>query len=256
MRYGIVFMACVLSACAEGGKSEPSDGASAFVYREIQTKGFKLASWQKLADGNRPVKIYIEGDGRAFDANGFPTLDPTPGKEFFRKIAFSDPSANVAYLARPCQFVADEACGASDWTVGRFSEKAVASTAEAVLRIADGREVILVGYSGGAQMAGIVAVLYPEIKVKKMITLAGNLDVRGWTGIHRLNPLTESLDLRNERKTYLSIPQIHYVGTKDGIVPPELTVAFVGGKWPVIDVRGAGHDRGFESVYPLIWAEE
>ncbi|MBR2299926.1 MAG: hypothetical protein IJ870_05075 [Alphaproteobacteria bacterium] len=68
---------------------------------------FKIASWQKITDKNAPYKIYIEGDGFAFNAHGSPTTNPTPKNTFLRQIAFNDPSKNVVYLARPCQYVND-----------------------------------------------------------------------------------------------------------------------------------------------------
>ena len=41
-----------------------------FTYREIQTDIYKLASWQKITDSKAPVRIYIEGDGHAFNHLG------------------------------------------------------------------------------------------------------------------------------------------------------------------------------------------
>jgi hypothetical protein len=40
--------------------------------------------------------------------------------------------------------------------------------------------------------------------------------------------LTESLDLNNYKKEYLKIPQVHYVGEKDKVIPSFLTEDFVG----------------------------
>ncbi len=49
-----------------------------FTYKEIETKDFKLASWQKISNPQGVYKIYIEGDGYAFNAYGKPTQNPTP----------------------------------------------------------------------------------------------------------------------------------------------------------------------------------
>ena len=96
-----------------------------FAYKPMQTNQYLLASWQKITDSSSSIRIYLEGDGKAFDYRGLPTQNPTPKNKFLRNMAFSDPHANVVYLARPCQFVQDSHCKVEDWTVGRFSEQIV-----------------------------------------------------------------------------------------------------------------------------------
>ena len=49
-----------------------------FMYKEIETDSYKLASWQKITDIKSPIRIYIEGDGYAFNHLGYPTTNPTP----------------------------------------------------------------------------------------------------------------------------------------------------------------------------------
>lgn len=34
-----------------------------FVYKEIETRDFTIATWQKVTNSAVPYKIYIEGDG-------------------------------------------------------------------------------------------------------------------------------------------------------------------------------------------------
>ena len=70
-----------------------------FLYKEIKTSTFVLASWQKITDKNAKYKIYIEGDGASFDAYGLPTSNPTPKGKLLREIAFADKSPNVIYLS-------------------------------------------------------------------------------------------------------------------------------------------------------------
>ncbi|MDD7312777.1 MAG: alpha/beta hydrolase, partial [bacterium] len=64
-----------------------------------------MASWQKITHPTAPYKIYIEGDGHAFNAHGQPTGNPTPKGTLVRELAFGDNHENVIYLARPCQYV-------------------------------------------------------------------------------------------------------------------------------------------------------
>ena len=65
----IVLFFVFLAGCSS--ISIPKD----FMYKEINTDIFTLASWQKISNNNEPVKIYIEGDGASFDAYGRPTKD-------------------------------------------------------------------------------------------------------------------------------------------------------------------------------------
>jgi pimeloyl-ACP methyl ester carboxylesterase len=217
-----------------------------FIERDVNS----LRTYQKITDSKAVVKIYIEGDGYSFDGWGQPTSDPTPHSRFMRDLAFNDPSANVVYLARPCQYIRNPGCGQSNWTTARFSKKNVDSSADAIKKIVGTRDVILIGFSGGAQIAGLVAVLHPEIKVKKLITIAGNLDHPEWTRLKKLPPLKDSLDLNNYKQKYLKIPQIHYVGERDEIVPYRITMQFAGN---VVIVPNADHIKGFERIFPSIW---
>ena len=98
------FASLLLAGCASFSAPE------SFRYREIDTEFFRLASWQKLTDVSKPLRVYIEGDGYAFNAHGRPSSNPTPRETDFRALAFGDPHANVVYLARPCQYVEDSRC--------------------------------------------------------------------------------------------------------------------------------------------------
>lgn len=225
-----------------------------FTYKEIQTEKFTLASWQKITDANAPVKIYIEGDGASFNGLGRPTSDPTPRGTLLREIAFGDNSPNVVYLARPCQFVHDSQCLQKYWTTARFSKEVIDSEKFAVLGVAQENEVILIGFSGGAQVAGLIAVTTPELHIKKMITIAGNLDHKAWTEYHHVMPLQDSLNLADYKEAYLALPQEHFVGNKDTVMPPVLVEDFAGDE-NVREVPSAEHDKGWERIYPLIQME-
>lgn len=273
MKYFIgILIGLFLGACQMA--KTPAD----FTYDEIQTSHFKLAVWRKITDTNAPYKIYIEGDGHAFNRYGMPTADPTPRGDFWRQAAFKDASANVIYLARPCQYLTDDTCTQTDWTTGRFSKQTLDSIHQAIYKLAGKRPVILIGFSGGAQIAGLTAAMYPDLSVKKIITVAGNLDHAQWTHAKNLMPLSHSLDLNDYRDVFLKFPQIHYVGGKDKIIPPVLTQNFIcrnntpsqnftQGKNAVIPkidcanatvilVPDASHQKNWDTVLPLIWAEQ
>ena len=205
-----------------------------FVYKEVETRDFILASWQKVTNPAAPYKIYIEGDGYAFNARGKATQDPTPRGTLVRELAFGDKR---------------------HWTTARFAPEVINAEYEAIKNIVGNNPVILVGFSGGAQIAGLAATAKPGLNVKKIITIAGNLDHLAWTQYHNLPPLNESMNLENYRKQFAKIPQIHYVGSKDEVTPPILAREFVGKDDLIIEVSGASHNEGWGKIYNKVWSE-
>lgn len=227
-----------------------------FVYKEIETRDFTLASWQKVTNPAAPYKIYIEGDGYAFNAHGRATQDPTPHSTLVRELAFGDNSPNVIYLARPCQYIKSPICSQRHWTTARFAPEVINAEYATVKQIAGDNPVILIGFSGGAQVAGLITSAKPGLNIKKIITIAGNLDHLAWTQYHNLPPLNESMNLESYRKQFVKIPQIHYVGSDDEVIPPVLVREFVGNNDLVVMVDGASHNEGWEEIYNKVWNEK
>lgn len=223
-----------------------------FAYTEIETSDFDFATWQKISAKSAPHKVYIEGDGFAFNAHGQPTSDPTPRNTLVRELAFGDTHPNVIYMARACQFVQHKQCAQKYWTTARFAPEVITAQADALKQIVGSAPVTLVGFSGGAQVAALIAVLHPEIKVRQIITVAGNLDHPAWTKLHNVPPLSESLDLNDYRIAFAKLMQTHYVGTDDAVMPPALTRAFVADISSIVEVKGASHNSGWTAVIPEI----
>ena len=225
-------------------------------FEQINAGGYTLFSTYRIEQPGAPLKVYIEGDGHAFDAHGMPTNDPTPTNTFMRSLAAADTSPNVVYLARPCQYIFSRACTQKDWTTGRFAPALIQSMDTAVgalMRKARTQQVILIGYSGGAMMAAQIAAAHPA-SIKKLITIAGVLNHTQWTGYHGDAPLVDSVDL-SITPAFLTIPQIHYVGGKDPVVPAALTQNLLPSSVLVV-VKKATHDSGFDSIYEDIWSEQ
>lgn len=208
-----------------------------FEYKPINTDKFTLATWQKISNSNQPVHIYVEGDGHAFYTNGMPTANPTPRDSFVRDLATRDSSDNVAYIARPCQFIMGSNCDVSDWTNARFSKQVIDSLGNTIKQIANGRPVVLIGYSGGALATGLVIKQNTNINIKKWITIAGVLNHHDWTAYFGDAALDKSLDL----KKLPNVPQVHYVGDKDTVVPIELSKKWIA-PYEMIVIYGATHN--------------
>ena len=201
------------------------------------SKLYSVATIQKITDKTAPVHIYIEGDGRAFNGRGRATSNPTPHSHFMRDLATADNSPNVVYIARPCQFVMDDKCNTTDWTDGRFSQTMVDSVAVAIKTIAKTRPVILVGYSGGAMISGLVIQNHTDINAIQWITVAGVLNHSDWTKHFGDTPLTYSLNLN----TLPHISQVHYVAEHDKIVPNTLSKRWIGNNKMIV-IPNATHD--------------
>ena len=226
-----------------------------FQFQTVMAPPYVLASWYRISELGAPIRIYIEGDGHSFDAYNRPTANPTPKSTFLREIAANDPNPNVAYLGRPCQYLQTNTCTQDDWTCGRFSPQIVNSMEQSVLQLAkkgQTQNIILIGYSGGAQIAGLVGVKHPKM-MNRIITIAGVLDQEAWTAYHQDTPLNKSLNLRNYKEIFDQIPQTHFIGKKDRVVPNHLTENFVQDKNTIITLEKADHQKGYDSVLKQIY---
>lgn len=205
---------------------------------------YSVATIQKITDKESPIHVYIEGDGHSFNANGRATNNPTPRSRFMRRMAATDNSPNVAYIARPCQFIMDAKCHETDWTDGRFSIAMVDSIATAIKTIAGNRPVILVGYSGGAMISGLIIQNHSEINVKQWITIAGVLNHADWTQYFDDTPLTLSLNMN----TLPHIPQVHYIAEHDKTVPNILSKKWIGDKKIIVIPNATHNDLHIEKL--------
>lgn len=206
---------CFLVAGCSGNWIVP-DG---FQYVPIKTDNYEIATWQKINNvKNDTLHVYIEGDGHAFDAYGRPTNDPTPRGTLVRDLAAADNFENVVYIARPCQFIMDENCSQTDWTDGRFSQKIIDAESAVIKQIAKNKHIVLIGYSGGAMVSGLIIKQNPKMKVDKWITIAGVLNHKKWTQYFGDEPLNKSIDM----DALPNVPQIHFVGGRDSVVPYDL----------------------------------
>ena len=180
---------------------------------------------------NKVLTVYIEGDGLAWRTRSRASDNPTPGKPIGLEMAMRHPAGAVAYLARPCQNVAEPdwpGCQQSYWTDRRYSTEVVRASSEALtmLKARYGAErLILVGYSGGAAVAALVAARRQD--VARVVTVAGNLDIHAWTTRHRIQPLSGSLNPADEWDRLQGISQLHFVGGKDPVISPELVSAYI-----------------------------
>ncbi|MCQ4289533.1 alpha/beta hydrolase [Pseudomonas stutzeri] len=194
----------------------------------ISTRPFPLAlSTPPKPIATSRIRLYIEGDGHAWATRSQPSLDPTPRNLLVAGLAFDDPTPSL-YLARPCQFVMAAGCRPDLWTNRRFSDEVVISLEHALDQIKlryGNRDYELIGYSGGAALAMLLAARRDDIA--QIQTLAGNLSPNRWVQLHQLSPLSGSLNPDDHRAALARIPQRHLAGGKDKVVPPLLLRSYV-----------------------------
>jgi predicted esterase len=194
-----------------------------FIKERVPAGVFTLTAFSRLEHPGQPLVVYIEGDGRAWLSKTRLSDDPTPFHPMTLELASMDPSANVVYLGRPCQYdnaAFQQPCGPEYWSNKRFSEEVIASMNEAVdhfIKKANASQVHLVGYSGGGAVAVLVTVRRQD--VVSLRTIAGNLDPETVNRYNKADPLTGSLDPLTVAEKISQIPQRHFTGSRDTVVP-------------------------------------
>ena len=194
--------------------------------RDIATQMFQLASWRKLNDPNSPINIYIEGDGLAWISRTTPSNNPTPIRAIALELAAKDPAPNIVYLARPCQYTSFTApnnnCAKEYWTDKRFSKNIIASYQDAFNQLAkiNKNGFNLIGFSGGANIAGLLAAKRNDIL--SLRTVAGNIDNDFFTKFHHVSHMPLSLNMADYATQLSHIPQYHFIAEKDNVVPIDI----------------------------------
>lgn len=224
----------VTTGCAMLDRNAHADAlaAPAGLTRElITTDGFVLTAYARISRPDEPLDVYIEGDGLAWISRSEPSLDPTPREATGLALAAADPAPNVVYLARPCQFTPmalNPRCGTPYWTGKRFAPEVVVSMNQAVSQFAaraPAQRVNLVGYSGGAALAVLIAARRDDIA--SIRTVAGNLDDEFINRLHQVSPMPESENPTDSANRIARIPQVHFSGAADTVVPPVVAQRFV-----------------------------
>ncbi|WP_408458556.1 alpha/beta hydrolase family protein [Paraburkholderia fungorum] len=229
-----VCLALWLAGCATLDPNAHADALAntAGLRREaVRTDRFVLTAFTRITRPDRPLAVYIEGDGLAWLSRSQPSLDPTPHEATGLGLAAADPQPNVAYLARPCQFTpmaANPDCGIPYWTGKRFAPEVVHSLDQALDRFAarvPGQRIDLVGYSGGGALAVLIAARRSDIGTIR--TVAGNLDTAFVNRLHDVSPMPDSANPIDVAARVAAIPQIHFSGSADTVVPPAVAQRFV-----------------------------
>lgn len=229
---------------------------------EILNAGsFDLLAYRRSEDRAPLAIIYIEGDGLGYISKSRPSKDPTPIDPVMLRLAASDKRPGVAYLARPCQYTGGENarnCQSDLWTLGRFSEDVVAATSHAIDQLmaqSGSSRLALVGYSGGGDIAVLVAARRPD--VDWVITVASPLDIDAFTQYHKVAAMQGSLNPTLYAASLTNIPQTHYVGEADKIVPAAILRSYLSalpetGCAKLAIENDVDHHQGWLDIWPRL----
>lgn len=212
-KYILLFLTGLSVAGCMANKPETPIG---FTEKTIETEYFSFAVWEKNVIPEKPLRIYIEGDG-----------NPTPRRAIGLELAERDPSQNVIYVSRPCQYIYSKECSnPAIWKEERFHEEIIDEMKDLIEYLAikyKTPSLELIGYDGGGTMALLLAT---KIPVARVITIGGILDTASYTAEHDKTPINglNPIDLKDDLS---QIEQIHYVGGRDSQTTRRMAERFV-----------------------------
>jgi pimeloyl-ACP methyl ester carboxylesterase len=231
-------------------KNVMKSGPFGFEAEDFSAPPFHLAGLLKVAEPGEDLVVYVEGDGRGV-SRGRVNADPTPHEAMTLELALQDPAPRILYLARIGQYMPAYATPTNKmyWSSGRFAPAAVAAANEAInqAKLKSGAAgVHLIGFSGGGGLAVLLAESRSD--VKSLVTVAGLLDTEWWVKSKNYKPMNQSWNPADKAEDIREIPQIHFYGTDDSLITPEMSQVFASrasfAKLSRVAIS-AGHDKGW-----------
>lgn len=226
----------------------------------VRTDICAITVFHNFTRPNAPLTVYIEGDGAAWRSRRELSEDPTPRHPLVLSLASMDPSENVAYIARPGQLTLSGKpdCDPAYWSGKRFSMEVISamnSTIDNLKSESRSKEIDLIGYSGGAAIAVIIAAQRND--VVSLRTIAGNLDPKAVDMHHSVTLSGEFPDPMDYAAKISHLPQRHFAAADDRVIPFFVTRSFAKkagdeeGKSITI-VKGTTHFSGWQKVWPSL----
>lgn len=236
---GLALLAVLLQACAATGTPELRTAeamalATAYGWhaRTLPGPDFDIVAFVPHGLGAaRQLTVYIEGDGLAWVDRHTPSFAPTPADPLALRLAMADLSGQAVYLARPCQYTQGASfknCHPRYWGSHRFAPQVIRAMDHALHQLqrdTGASELVLVGYSGGAAVAALLAAQRSDVVA--WVSVAGTLDTDAWTRGQRVAPLSGSLNPMAVAAQLRSMPQWHFAGDRDEVVPPTVLQGFL-----------------------------
>ena len=251
----------LLGGCAARNLAPPLHGAAERGFLRVVLEGnpFTFAGQLKkpIADVDELV-VYLEGDGHVKTRSGGISRDPTPRFPVGWLLARQDPAPAVLYLGRVGQHNSDFARPEyrEYWAEKRFAPEVAYGMGLALdqaKKQTGATRLHLVGFSGGGAIAVLLAGQRQD--VDSLVTVAGLLDHAFWTGRNGYQPLTGSLNPADVAGKVNALPQVHFFGTHDALIPAEISKRF----FDLAAFENAsrvsvpsGHNKGWEKAWPAL----
>lgn len=268
LKFIILFSVLVFAGCGTDGIEKRLDTAGdlgksfSLIQNNIEASPFILTSYERVTERGQVATLYIEGDGLAWTGRSTPSLNPTPINPLALRLAAADVSANVFYLARPCQYskmiTPNTPCPQKYWTDSRFAPEVIEAMNAALDNMKVRHNITgfnLVGFSGGGAVA--VLLIARRDDVVSLRTVAGNLNHELLHRIHNVSQLSGSLNPMNVAEKINKIPQHHFIGGDDKVVPPAIAKSFVNASGDpqcihLTIVPNATHEKGWLEHWPTL----
>jgi len=220
----------------------------------FKTSTFDIFTYKNFSTCKDVMSIYIEGDGLAWITSSRISSDPTPLNPISLKLMVKDDSTCKIYLARPCQYTNNSTCKEKYWTSHRFSKEVLQSYIEVLNKLKKEYKIDgfkLYGYSGGGAIATLLSAHRND--VKKLVTIAGNLDIAYWAKKHYITPLKGSLNPADFTEELTKVKQLHLIGKNDKIVDKSIYASYVR---DFKDTSNIEHKLYKNFTHSCCWAKE
>ncbi|MEN8207337.1 MAG: alpha/beta hydrolase [Pseudomonadota bacterium] len=252
----------VLAACATPAERITSEATSyGFTSQVIEGSEFKHRIYRNNHQGRThgsTLHVYLEGDGAPWINHERVARDPTPRTPLMLRLMASDTAPSL-YLGRPCYhgYSRTAPCSPGLWTDARYSEIVIASMTQVLDKLIEGGEtesLVFFGHSGGGALAMLLAERFPGTRA--VVTIAGNLDIDAWAGMHRYTKLHRSLNPANRKALNPRIHQLHLVGEDDTNITPQLIqeVESRQENSELVIVTGFDHTCCWQELWPEVLA--
>jgi len=236
------------------------------VERSIPAGKFNLTAWERIHQKGAPANVYIEGDsfpwGLTIPEGDIFTV-ASPDNPVAMHLSSRDKSKNLIYLARPCQYDSNRELAGCDedgdyWLSKRFSPEVIDSYMIVLDEISARYGITgfnIIGYGGGANIAAILAGNRDDIL--SLRTVAGNLNPDLTAHLHEGRSVPEALNATDIAPRLADLPQHHFVGAVDEIIPPAVYHSFRQAMGPTnclhyTVIEDADHERGWVEKWPAL----